>query len=119
MLSEKFELLVHEFPEESKAIENLHGLLASCQPSAQYTLTRLIDKLEPSSTYMFPYLLNSAVSHGVLEKVFRVESPSLGGIKDFASMTSIPDTIYDWHQDKEIDVMPEYIKLIFKPCVSE
>ena len=78
-------------------------------------MQRLYDLASPSTTLAFAQLLNELVDRGVIKKIVRVESPNLGGIGDFSSITEVPTTINDWRQDNTlIDVKPENISVLYQ-----
>lgn len=119
MLLEKFDSLIHEYPDEADTAERLLVLLKTAKPRSEYTVDRLFDQIKPKSSYLFTQFLDSAVQLGVLSRVFRVESPAQGGIGDFLSYLDVPPVIYDWRQDIDISVLPKNVEPIFKPVEFE
>jgi hypothetical protein len=99
-------------------VRRLQDLIDNASLSHEYTLNRLIDKLQPHSTYIFPALISKAIEEGLLKKLIRVESPSLGGIDEFSSLMDIPNEIYDHHQGLDISVTPSLLKVIYKPIID-
>jgi hypothetical protein len=79
-----------------------------------YTFDHLNQEISPSSTQNLALIVAELVQRGFLEKLVRVESPTGGGIKDFPSVEDVPDTIYDFHSDREIEVQPDNLRILFK-----
>jgi hypothetical protein len=93
----------------------LQKLASSWRPGEVYTFEHLYQKVSPSSPAVFSLMLSELVQRGFLEKLVRVESPSnQGGIKDFASVSDVPDRIYDWRSDREIEVQPDNLRVLFR-----
>jgi hypothetical protein len=116
-LSINLENLIVKFPQEQDTIQRLAGFINDNhnKPEKVFTLQRLYDLASPSTAFVFAQLLNDLVEVGVIKKIVRVESPILGGIEDFSSITEVPDTITDWHQDDiTIEVKPENIRVLYK-----
>ena len=46
--------------------------------------------------------------------MIRVISPTTrGGIKDFDSLTDVPDRIHDWRADSEMEVEPDNLRILY------
>ncbi len=58
--------------------------------------------------------LAEIVKRGFAQRIVRVMSPQGGGIKDFQSVTQVPDEIYDERTGREIHVQPENLVVIYK-----
>ncbi len=118
MSSVNLENLIVKFPQERDSILRLGNFISENieKPSSKvFTLQRLYDLASPSTTLAFAQLLNELVDRGVIKKIVRVESPNLGGIGDFSSITEVPTTINDWRQDNTlIDVKPENISVLYQ-----
>lgn len=119
MSYQNYDLLVDEFPSEQDTIYRLRDLLLNTKPDAAYSIGRLIDLIEPESTYIFPRLMDRAENISLVSKAIRVESPDFGYISDFKTILDIPGEIYDQHQGEEISVTPEMLKIIYKPFSNE
>ena len=93
----------------------LNKLASSWHPGEVYTFEHLYQEILPSSPTALSLIVAELVKRGLLEKLVRVESPFAGGgIKDFASVTDVPDRIYDWHSDREIEVQPDNLRVLFR-----
>lgn len=120
-LTNSVKVLTEQFPGRQELIERVQSLVAQLerdqsinQKRRELTLSRLYDEIEPASTGELAKVLSILIGAGVLEKLFRVESPSLGGIDDFHSLTDIPSVIFDPHTDQELKVTPSNLKIIFR-----
>jgi len=114
----KYESLVSEFPAEHDTIHKLQALFDSSNIGVSYSIGRLIDKVAPQSTYYFPTLLRRAEEENLIKRLVRVESPFMGHIQDFNSISEVPDEIYDQHQGKYILVTPNLIKAVYRPATK-
>jgi len=104
-----------EFHEGLGPTMRLKRLASSWHAGDVYTFDRLYDVISPSSPQVLSLILNELVRRGVLEEVVRVESPEAhGGIGDFRSVEEVPDAIYDSRMDKEIEVRPENVQVLFR-----
>lgn len=112
--------LIVKFPQDQDAIQRLAELVDDNSETAGkiFSLQRLYDLASPSTTIVFAHLLNHLVATGVMKKIVRVESPILGVIEDFSSMTEVPETILDWRQDLTIEVKPENIRVLYQVVAS-
>ena len=115
MLSEKYGQLIKMYPEEKSLVIKLQQLVEDSSSRSEFSINRLIDKLEPNSVYILPQVLTSAVECHVLTRVFRVLSPSLIGLEDYDSITEVPSEIYDYTEGETLMITPENIELIYKP----
>ena len=117
MSSPQFAALIAEFPEERDTINRLEKLLGEGQERV-VALDRMIGLVEPHSTESLALILAELSLANLLRRFVRVESPSnKGGIKDFPTLSDVPERIYDWRADREIDVTPENVHLFF--AISE
>jgi hypothetical protein len=93
----------------------LQKLAANWKPGEVYTFDHLYQEVSPSSPQVLSLILGELTKRGILEKLVRVESPFTGGgIKDFPSVADVPDRIYDWHCDREIEVEPGNLRVLFR-----
>lgn len=118
MSSPKLDRLTTEFPEESAAIQRLVQFLEKFQSDfserESLSIRRLFDVAHPSSQAVLARILQRLVEERVLKQIVRVESETLGGIKDFPSIVDVPRVIHDWRRDVEVEVRPENIRLYYK-----
>jgi hypothetical protein len=89
-------------------------LFNGAKESDEYTLPDLQEQLRQSHVEPLLPILAELTRDHVVDQVFRVLSPKHGGIHDFPSLDAVPDRIYDWHQDREIDVEPRMVRVIFR-----
>ena len=115
MSSISFNQLAKRFPDEAETIRRLAKLVTSPGSVGKvYTLDRLADLLETNSREDLALILAELVRAGVLRLFVRVESPSSrGGIGDFDDIDKIPDTIHDWRTDRELQVTPEDLRVLY------
>lgn len=111
------ETLINNFPEDRDTVQRLLAIFDDSQEQArlkEFTLKRLFDRTLPRSEIALAQILNYLVSTGSLKRIVRVESPNLGGVKDFSSLMEVPEVIHDWRRDIEMCVTPEDINIIYK-----
>ena len=84
-------------------------------PGTEYTFGHLLYLLQPSSPEALALILQDFEEHGLLERLFRVESPrTKGGLGDFRSIAEVPSQMLDRYTDEEINVEPRLVKPIVK-----
>jgi hypothetical protein len=110
-----FGLIADKYPTEREALARLDELLAHLSPSdREFTLNRLCELLHPRSREALASVLGELVRQGVFKLVVRVVSPATqGGIKDYESLEAVPDSIHDWRSDREIEVTPELLRVVY------
>jgi len=107
--------ITNRFHEGRGPAKRLEKLASSWRPGEEYTFDHLYKEVSPSSPRTLSLILAELVQRGFLEKLVRVESPSnRGGIKDFPSVTEVPERIYDWRSDREIEVHPDNLRVLFR-----
>jgi hypothetical protein len=115
MSSINFGEITSKFHEGLGVSKRLQKLASSWHPGEVYTFEHLYQEVSPSSPEVLALILSELVQRGFLEKLVRVESPSnRGGIKDFTSVTDVPEKIYDWRSDREIEVQPDDLRVLFR-----
>lgn len=92
----------------------LERLFRDAASTDEYSLADLLSRLEQSRPDEVLPVLAELIGTGSIDQLYRVNSPSRGGIHDFASLAEVPDRIYDWRQDREIDVEPRMIRVLFR-----
>jgi|SRR5260370_163557 len=112
--------ITNKFHEGLGPTRRLQKLASSWQPGEVYTFDHLYREVSPSYAQTLSLVLGELTRRGVLEKLVRVESPfTKGGIKDFASVSDVPERIYDWHSGQEIEVRPDNLRVLFKVRLAE
>jgi hypothetical protein len=107
--------ITSKFHEGLGTTVRLNKLASHWHPGEVYTFDHLYQEISPSSTKNFALIVSELVQRGFLEKLVRVESPYTGGgIKDFSSVEDVPERMYDFHSDKEIEVQPDNLRVLFK-----
>jgi hypothetical protein len=107
--------ITSKFHEGLGTAVRLNKLASNWQPGEVYTFDHLYQEVSPSSPQALSLILSELVQRGFLEKLVRVESPFTGGgIKDFSSVADVPERIYDFHSDREIEVEPDNLRILFK-----
>lgn len=117
MSSVNLEALTTDFPGQKAAVEKLVTFLESTARTSAfdrvYSYDRMLAISQIKSSRDLVLVLNRLVQDGLLEQFVRVENNS-AGIKDFASINEIPETIHDWRTDTEIAVTPDKLHLYYK-----
>jgi len=106
--------ITSKFHEGLGTTVRLNRLASHWHPGEVYTFDHLYQEISPSSTQNLALIVAELVQRGFLEKLVRVESPTGGGIKDFPSVEDVPERIYDFHSDREIEVQPDNLRILFK-----
>ncbi len=115
MSSIHLEDLTVKFPHDYDTIQRVAKFISETSSEKVFTLQRLYDLALPSTTFVFAQLLSYLVEINVMKKIVRIESSNnRGGIKDFSSITEVPEEIYDWIQEKMIDVTSENIRILYR-----
>lgn len=118
MSSSEFDDIIDRFPSEADSIRRLVGLVAQ-HPGGEFTFEHLLAEVSPSSEGVLALVLAEVASAGVLQRFLRVESESRGGIADFESTADIPMLIDDWRLDREVEVTPEMIRVVYKVAAGD
>jgi hypothetical protein len=107
--------ITSKFHEGLGTTVRLNRLASHWRPGEVYTFDHLYQEISPSSPRTLSLILTELVQRGFLEKLVRVESPFTGGgIEDFASVADVPETIYDFHSHRKIEVQPDNLRVLFK-----
>jgi hypothetical protein len=95
--------------------EGLATFFGRAQPAEEYTVPELAETVHATRMEGLLTALAQLTRDRVIDQVFRVESPkNKGGIDDFNSLAAVPDKIFDWRQDREIDVEPRMVRVLFR-----
>lgn len=98
-------------------MKRLESLFKDIQEGREptYTIEHLYQKIRPSSLETFTLILSELAHRGLIEKIIRLESPTTGGgIADYSTLLDVPDEIYDPRSDRQIEVRPENLRVLFK-----
>ena len=109
----KFDALTSRFPDERHALKGLAELIRSSK-KREMTFDHLVSWLGPKSIENLALILGELTQQGIVARVIRVESPNHSGIGDFLRLEDIPEHIYDYSSDEEIDVTAENLKIVYK-----
>jgi len=102
-------------PTKKEALEHLAELYQEYQGNSKalFTLPIFLDKLSltpsPSSFLIIMFLEDK----GLIKKIVRVESPALGGIADYASISDVPKVVFDFRTGLDIVVTSENINVLY------
>lgn len=107
----KNKLLLNTFPDDHETIDNLFIAL---EKGNDFTLDRLYNLTSPKSKLILAKILNFLVDSEDLSVIFRIESPSFGGIADFKSSIEIPKEIHDWRRDVMMPVTQDDILVLYR-----
>lgn len=75
----------------------------------QFILSALGLEASPQ-TFTIIYSLEQS---GYLKRIYRIESPTLGGLEDFSSISDIPPEIEDFRTGCTLEVTPKNIKVLY------
>lgn len=82
--------------------------------TTEFTLDRLFDLVQPKTKEELALTLGELVQQGKIKQVIRVESPQTrGSIKDFNSLKDVPQFIHDWRTDRQIEVSPDDLVVLY------
>ena len=82
--------------------------------ATEFTLDRLCDLVQPKTREELALTLGELIQQGKIKQVIRVESPKIpGAIKDFGSLNEVPQFIHDWRTDREIEVSPDDLVVLY------
>lgn len=113
MYSPTFADITREFPQERAAIERLEKLAEDSQ-SREMTLDHLFAATTAHSRPSLVRILERLVARGIVDRSYRVESPTTGGpIEEFKDFRDIPERIYDHHDGTEIAVTPSHLRVMY------
>jgi hypothetical protein len=95
--------------------QGLATFFGGAQPADLYTVPELAETVHATRVDGLLTALAELTRDRVVDQIFRVESPkNKGGIDDFNSLAAVPDKIFDWRQDREIDVEPRMVRVLFR-----
>lgn len=107
----------------SKTRDGLVALFKSAAPAEAYTVSELAERLSTQGVEELATALAELTREHVVDQIFRVLSPkNRGGIADFERLDDVPDKIVDWRQDREVDVEPQMVRVLFRkhsPAINE
>jgi hypothetical protein len=107
--------ITSRFHEGAGPAKRLEKLASTWKPGEVYTFDHLYQEVSPSSPEVLSLILGELTQRGLLQQFVRVESPFTGGgIRDYPSVLDVPPTIYDWRAEKQIEVGPENLRVLFK-----
>src|SRR5690349_4092412 len=109
-----FASIAARFPADAQTLVRLYGLTGR-GGGREYTFDHLYKLVQPSSPESLASILVELNSRGVIERVFRVESPVTHvGLGDFRSLDAVPPEIRDETVEEDLVIEPRHIRPIFK-----
>lgn len=107
--------LMKNNPSVAPALERLKKLYIEVDgnPNKVFSLPVLLDKLSLKPNAETFLALRSFEESGLIKKTLRVESPTLGGIADFSSLTDVPDEVEDFRTGMYITVTQDNLKTLY------
>jgi hypothetical protein len=93
---------------------SLLQVFAKSRPDTVFTLDDLTDRVKTGRKDIVAFLLSNLASSNVIEQVVRVYSPRGGGIREYSSLSEVPDILFDPFKLEEITVDPTMIKVFFR-----
>lgn len=118
MSSKQLENLIHRYPHERDSLFRLFDIIEAEEKHISkthvFTINRILEKTKPTSTLQFAEILAFLEQEGILQKIFRVESPTTKvGIKDFSTYLDIPHVIHDPYSDTDISIESDNVVLLY------
>lgn len=112
-LSTVYGNLIERFPSEAHTITKISDLYSAA--GREYSLDGLFSLTSPKSTKALLSILSALVEKKLLQKKFRVISPSCReSIIDFEAITEIPHSVLDWHTGDNLTITPDTLKIVYK-----
>ena len=109
------EKLLHTRNDAGKLHASVAKLFRKAGPNEVFTLPQLAERVRPDSVDQLAEVLAALLKEEIVDQIFRVESPKYrGGIDDYPTLKSVPPTIWDLHQGRNIEVEPNMIRVLFK-----
>ena len=108
--------LISKYPDKADTFKHINSFISARKTilDNSYPLSNLLDKLCLKSSMNSLLTIQILEDEGVISKIFRVESPSLGGLGDFNSISEIPLIINDFRTDTDLKVKPQHISVLYK-----
>jgi hypothetical protein len=108
--------LISKYPDKADTFDRITKAFSvdSTMQDDVYSLSSLLEKLCLKSSINSILTVKILENEGFISKIFRVESPSLGGLGDYESLTKIPLTVHNWREDTDLRVTPENISILYK-----
>lgn len=93
----KLQNIRNKYPAELEMITRLENLLGLEDAAvSEYSLEYLYETIHPDSISRLVEIISTLISDEILMRKIRVVSPESGaGLRDFDSLTQLPDTIFD------------------------
>ncbi len=119
--SEKFDHITNSFPLDLEAIQRVKGLISPYigredSNRIEFSHLRLSEQLADIPTIRASKLINALIQNEVLVKNLRVTSEVGTGLAEYKTILDIPEVIHDQFIDREVEVTPERIDVIYKIC---
>lgn len=117
MHSPEFSTLMQKYPSEKSSISAIEDLIDANRKSggtSEYGVERLIELCRPKSMFSFQLLLSEMDGLGALRRVYRLVTENELMLKEFRSLSEIPETVVNDFTGFEQEVDPELIREIYK-----
>lgn len=118
MFSAKFSKIISRAPSSAQALDLVAKYLDSAAEQKRLHKLRLdpnliqqISKVSTSSE--LAVLISLLTSEHILRRVVVVQSPSGGGVAEFASVDEVPDRLHDHLRDVQMDVTPSDLRTVY------
>jgi hypothetical protein len=107
--------LMQNNPSEKSALKHLAELYQECKGNSKalFALPIFLDKLSLASSPSSFLTIMFLEDKGLIKKVVRVESPKLGGIGDYASLSDVPEVVTDFRTGLDFVVTSESIQVLY------
>lgn len=101
--------------DQARLQKQLLGVFDRATEFEVYTLEQLAERLRAKKIDALVQVLAELSKKQKVDQVFRVESPkNRGQIDDFRSLDEVPDVIFDWRQDRDVEVEPNMVRVLFR-----
>ena len=120
----EFDALTSKYPSEKDTIRRLKRWMAEELDSENvehrvYSVDRLLSVIEPQSSWQFLKILGDLTNDGLLKQFVRLHSESGTGLGDYERFEDVPEKTLDITVDKEIEVTPDDLQVLYKFAVNE
>jgi hypothetical protein len=110
-----FDDIIAKYPRERRTAKRLAALISEAQRDPKtLTFEGVLDRVSPSSATALALMLADAERRGLVQRLFRVESPAGGGVGTYHSLAEVPAVVHDWRTDQEVEVAPGMIRIVYK-----
>ncbi len=105
---------------DDELLSHLSDFVRTKAEDDEFTIERLREVFNTDDSLLAAEVVAIMVEKGVLEQFVRVESTlGSGGIDDFPSLLAVPEKIFDWRTQQDVDVTLDNIRIMYRPPQSK